>query len=346
MRDFLQSWFQPVPFCCLIFFWVGSSSAWAKDASPTYRVLQEIQLAGVDDFNDLAIDGEARLLYITETTRIEVLDLDTGVSRGQIADTPGARGIALAPDFRSGFVTNGQTNTATILDLQTQKKFSTVKTGNNPTDVVYDPASKRAFVMNQRSQSITVIKVMDGTVAATISLPEEPEGAVVDGRGHLYVDLADPAEIAVIDTAQLSISKRIPLKSCVEPTALAMDKKNSRLLAACGNEIVAIVDPNSGNVVSRVPVGRNVLAMCSNSGGQMVVAADAVGNVSFIQSESQNEYRIVYSMAIQARPIAIAVDSKTDRVFVLANQLVPPSESPNHSTVKPNSSVLLVLGKP
>jgi DNA-binding beta-propeller fold protein YncE len=200
--------------------------------------------------------------------------------------------------------------------------------------------------MNQRSQSITVIKVMDGTVAATISLPEEPEGAVVDGRGHLYVDLADPAEIAVIDTRELSISKRIPLKSCVEPTALTMDLENSRLLAACGNEIVAVVDPNSGNVVSRVPVGRNVLAMCSNPGGQFVIAADAVGNVSFIQNESQNEYRIVYSMGIQARPIAIAVDSKTDRVFVLANQLVPPSESPNHSTVKPNSSVLLVLGKP
>jgi hypothetical protein len=324
----------------------AASMIGARAGAPTnYRVLKSIRVERVSDFNDLAIDSIDRLLYITEGTHVEVLDVDTGDSRGQIADIPGARSIALAHDFRSGFATNRQTNTATILDLQTLKKFSVVKTGDNPTDVVYDGASKQAFVTNGSSHSITVIKVMDGTVAGTIALPEEPEGTVLDGRGHLYVNLSDPSEIAVIDTAKLSIMKRMPVKGCVEPSAITMDIKNSRLLVACTNEIVAVVDPDSGNVVGRVPTGRNVLVMYFHSDEQFAITADSVGNLSFIQRESQNSYRVVNSIKIEARAVAMSVDSKTNQIFILANELIPRSESHNHSTVKPNSSVLLVLGK-
>ncbi|MCU1299616.1 MAG: hypothetical protein JWO91_3894 [Acidobacteriaceae bacterium] len=317
----------------------------AEAGGPEYRVIKKISVAGADDYNDLAIDTNNRLLYVAERTQISVLDLDTGSNRVQIADTPAVHGIALAPDFRAGFATNGRANTATILDLQTLKRFSVVTTGENPTDVVYEDVSKQAFIMNQRSQSITVVKVMTGTVAATIPLPEEPEGVVVDGRGHLYINLSDPSEIAVIDTLKLSISKRIPLKGCVEPTAITMDRKNSRLLEACANEIVAVVDPGSGNIVEKIPVGRNVLVMEFDPAGRFAIAADAVGNVSFIQHECPNHYQIVSSVKIKARAIAMAVDSKTDQIFILANELVPRSESNNHSTVKPNSSIILVLGK-
>jgi YVTN family beta-propeller protein len=317
----------------------------AEAGRPEYRVLKKISVAGADDYNDLAIDTKNRLLYVAERSQISVIDLDTESSRGQIAGTPAVHGIALAPDFRAGFATNGRANTATILDLQTFKNFSVVNTGENPTDVVYDDVSKYVFIMNQRSESITVVKVMTGTVAATIPLPEEPEGVVADGRGHLYVNLSDPSEVAVIDTLKLSISKRIPLKSCVEPTAITMDRNNSRLLEACANEIVAVVDPESGNIVEKLPVGRNVLVMGFDPAGRFAIAADAVGNVSLIQHESPNNYRIVSSVEIKARAIAIAVDSKTDRIFILANELVPRSQSNNHSTVKPNSSIILVLGK-
>jgi hypothetical protein len=135
------------------------------------------------------------------------------------------------------------------------------------------------------------------------------------------------------------------LKGCVEPSAVTMDVKNSRLLLACANEVVAVVDPENGNVVGRIPMGRNVLVMYFDSVGQFAITADAVGNLSFIQSESQNSYRVVNSIKIHARAIAIAVDSKTDQIFILANELIPRSNSHNHSTVKPNSSVLLVLGE-
>jgi hypothetical protein len=348
MRSLIQRRLASTLLCCSGFsISVGSSMARAgADGSTKYQVLKTIRLDGVDDHNDLAIDIKDRLLYVTEQKHIEAFDVDTGVSRGQIADTPHLHGIALAPDFRSGFATNGLTNTTTILDLQALKTFSVVTTVDKPNDVLYDDVSKRAFVMSHRSQSITVIKVMDGTVAATIPLPEEPEGAILDGRGHLYVNLSDPSEIAVIDTVKLVISKRSPLKGCVEPSAITMDVNNSRLLLACANEIVAVVDPDNGDVVGRIPMGRSVLVMYFDSTGQFAITADAVGNLSFIQSKSQNSYRVVNSIKIKARAIAMAADSKTDQIFILANELIPRSKSHNHSTVKPNSSVLLVLGKP
>ncbi|MDP9159143.1 MAG: YncE family protein, partial [Acidobacteriota bacterium] len=237
-------------------------------ASSGYKVIKTIRLSRDGAWDYIAVDSDSRRLYITRETHVEVVEEDTGAVIGDITGTEGVHGVALVPEFGRGFTTNGHSNTVTIFDLKSLKVLSTVKTGADPDSIAYDGTNKLIFVTNEHGKSVTVIKAMEGTVAATIQLADEPEFVIADDQGHVYVNLDDPAEIAVIDTATLSVSKRVPLTHCQEPTALAMDQKARRLFAACRNETMMVLDPDAGKVVAKVPIGAGVDGMAFDPSSQ------------------------------------------------------------------------------
>jgi YVTN family beta-propeller protein len=142
-----------------------------------------------------------------------VVDLSTDKVVGDIPDTPGVHGIALAPDLNQGFTSNGKVNTVSIFDLKTLTVTGQIKTGDNPDVIVYDPATKRVFVFNGRSHDATIINAAKGTVIKTIPLGGKPEFAVADGAGRIFVNIEDTAEVVTIDTHAISLlnGQRLPL---------------------------------------------------------------------------------------------------------------------------------------
>lgn len=130
--------------CCLINF----PYSWAGDSG--YHVINNLELGGEGGWDYLTVDTAARRLYISRGTHVMVVDIDTGKLVGDIADTPGVHGIAIAPELNRGFTSNGKADTASIFDLKTLKVISTVKTGENPDAILYDTATKRVFTFNGR----------------------------------------------------------------------------------------------------------------------------------------------------------------------------------------------------
>ena len=124
-------------FCSLLF----GSISYAAD--PGYHVIKKLQLGGEGGWDDLTVDSSARRLYISRSTHVMVVDIDTDKVVGDIADTPGVHGIAIATELSRGFTSNGRANTVTIFDLKTLKVLGQVKTGENPDAILYDPASIR-----------------------------------------------------------------------------------------------------------------------------------------------------------------------------------------------------------
>src|SRR5256885_16050432 len=101
-----------------------------------------------------------------------VVDENTGMVIGDIADTKGVHGIALAPDLGRGFTSNGGANSVTIFDLKTMMPISIVNvSGQNPDFIIYDPGTKRVFTMNGRTSNVTALDAMTGQVAGTAMLP-------------------------------------------------------------------------------------------------------------------------------------------------------------------------------
>src|SRR5207247_10515399 len=183
--------------------------------------------------------------FISRATHVIGVDADSGRSVGDIPDTPGVHGIALAQEFGRGYISNGREGTVSIFDLNTLKTLNKVKAGENPDAILYDRSSKRVFAFNGRSHDATAIDAEKGTGAGTFKLDCKPEFAVSDEKGEILVNIEDKSELSAIDPNKLEVKSTWPLRPCEEPSGLAIDRNNRRLFAGCDNKLMAVVDADS-----------------------------------------------------------------------------------------------------
>ncbi len=74
---------------------VGAAS-FAADAP--YHFIKQIPISGEGGWDYLSVDSAARRLYVTHATKVVVIDVDKDAVTGEIADTPGVHGLAMAPN--------------------------------------------------------------------------------------------------------------------------------------------------------------------------------------------------------------------------------------------------------
>ena len=158
-------------------------------------MIKTYKLGGDGGWDYLTFDRASNRLYISRSTHVIVIDADSGKTVGDIPDTPGVHGIALAPEFGRGFVSNGREGTVSVFDLSSLKVLSKIKVGENPDAILYDPASKRVFTFNGRSHDATAIDAAKGTVVGTIKVDGKPEFAVTDEKGEIFVNIEDKSEL-------------------------------------------------------------------------------------------------------------------------------------------------------
>src|SRR2546423_441093 len=148
------------------FLFVGAVTARAGD----YHLLKEIPVGGEGGWDYLSIDPPGRRLYVSHGNSVVVIDVDSEKVVGEIKDTPGVHGLAVAADLGKGFTTNGRENKMSVVDLKTLQTLSKVETGQNPDGMLYDPTRQEVYAFNGRGESATVIDAKSGMVVATIPL--------------------------------------------------------------------------------------------------------------------------------------------------------------------------------
>src|SRR6266481_9920320 len=213
---------------------VGSS---LLAAANEYRLLKKYSFGAAEGatreyFDYITVDSAARRVYLSHGTEIKVIDADSGALITNITGLKQTHGVAVASEFGKGFISDGAQGKAIIFDLQTFKVTGEAKADKDADSIIYDPFSKRVFVMNGDPHSSTVIDAKSGNVAGTIDLGGGPEFAVADGNGTVYVNLEDKSELVAIDARSLKIKSRWPLAPAGTPTALAMDVQHHRLFRA------------------------------------------------------------------------------------------------------------------
>jgi len=313
--------------------------------APGYSVYKTIPLGGIGMWDRMTVDSSARRLYVPRDTHIDVLDADTFAVIGDVRGLQGVHAVALAPELGRGFASNGRANTITIFDLKTFHAIATVKTGRKPDSVVYDSASQSVFAMNLGDLSITVINATDGAIRGTIHLVDSPENAVVDGKGNLFVNLADPAEIAVIDIAKLTLRRRILLSPCQEPRGIALDVKHGRIFTGCSNQLMVVSDIASGRLLAKLPTGGRTGSVAFDEGEQLAFAANGVGTLTVVREESPGKFKVVENLETKRGARIMALDPHTHRMFLATAVFQSSAQIEELSLMEPDSFVVLVAGK-
>lgn len=328
----------------------GTAQMAPASAGPGYKVVKTYKVGGEGGWDYLTADAESRRLYISRATHVIILDLDSGKNVGEIGDTPGVHGIALAPELGRGFISNGREGTVSIFDLKTMAASSKVKVGENPDAILYDPATKRVFTFNGRSQDSTAIDGASGKVLGTIKLDGKPEFAASDGKGGVFVNIEDKSELVAIDPNKLEVKSKWPLAPCESPSGLAMDRKNRRLFVGCDNKMMAVVDADSGKVLATPAIGDGVDATAFDDETGLAFASCGEGVLSVIREDSPEKFSVAESIPTQSGARTMALDSKTHNVYVVTAKFGPPpaatADNPHpRRSIVPDSFVVLVLGK-
>jgi hypothetical protein len=329
----------------LLFKGLTASAAGQASGSSGYHVIKTVPVGGEGFWDYLTADSEARRLYISHGTHVQVMDIDNYSIVGDIPDTQGVHGIALAPEFGRGFTSNGRANNVTIFDLKTLKTVGTVSAGTNPDCIVYDGVTKRVFTMNGGSNNATAINAADGAVAGTLDLNGRPEFAVADGKGSIYVNLEDKSELVQFDTQQYRVLNRWPLAPCEEPSGLAMDLKNRRLFAGCHNRMMAVVDADTGKVVATPAIGRGVDANRFDPATGYAFASNGEGTVTVVHEDSPDKFTVVENVPTKRSARTMALDLKTHNIFLSAADPEPLAPGERRPRMKPGSFVILVVGR-
>ena len=317
----------------------------AAFAAPTgLKLLKEIKIGGEGGWDYLTMDSSARRLYVSHATHVVVVDPDAGKVVGDIPDTPGVHGIALAPNLNRGFISNGRGNNVTIFDMKTLKAMSQVATGENPDSIRFEPKSGRVFTFNGRSNNSTAIDAKTGMAVATIPMGGKPEFSVADDKGHVYVNVEDTSEILEIDAAKAAVTKRYSLKPCDGPSGLAIDVKKRRLFSVCGNRLMAISDPDAGKVLAMPAIGQGPDGAAFDPSTGYAFSSNGDGTLTVVQ-EMGGKYEVVENVATARGARTITLDEKTHNLYLPAADALPAQPGQRRGGFAPDSFKLLVVGK-
>ena len=299
-------------------------------------------------------DTAGKRLFISRGTHTMVVDGESGKVIGDIPDTGGVHGIALAQDLGKGFISDGRDNAVTVFDLKTLKTLDkvSVSPAANPDAIMYEPSTKRVFTFNGRTKDSSVIDATNNKLLGKIDIGSKPEFAVEE-NGTVFVNDEDKGEIDVIDPKAMTIKSRWPLssgdKKCEGPSGLAIDKKNHRLFSTCDN-LMAIMDSQSGKVVASLPTGKGTDAAGFDPRTKNAFASNGEGTLTVIHEDSPDKFTVVENAKTMPRARTMTIDPTTHRVFVITAQFgeapAATAENPRpRPAMVPNSFTIGVYAK-
>ena len=331
----------------VLFFCFASHSLFAAPApgASGYKVIKTVALGGEGFWDYVYVDSDARRVYISHGTHTVVMDADKYTVVGDIPDTQGVHGIAIATDLGRGFTSNGRSDNVTIFDLKTLKPIGTVKTDANPDAIAYDRVSKRVFTFNGRGKNTTAINAADGTVAGTLALGGKPEFAVADGKGSIFVNNEDTSELIQIDSQKITETHRWPMAPCKSPSGLSMDTKNRRLYAVCDDKVSVVMNADTGKVVATPEIGNGPDAAAFDPATNDFFASCGEGVLTVIHEDSPDKFTVVENVPTKRSARTMGLDLKTHNIFMPAADFDPPAPGERRGKMKPDSFIIVVVGK-
>ena len=320
----------------------------AASGSSGYRLVKTIPIGGEGKWDYCVVDTAARRVYVSHGSHVVVLDADSGAVVGDISDTPGVHGIALAPELGRGFISAGKVNTVVVFDLKTLQPVATVKSGGmNPDAVYYDARTKRVFAFNGRSANAVAINATDSKALGMIPVGGKPEFVAGDDNGHVFVNIEDKSQLLEIDAQKLAILHRWPLTGCEEPSGLAFDQKNRRLFSVCGDKKMMVVNADTGKVVATPAIGDDPDAAAFDPDTQLVFSSNGEsGDLTVIHQDGPDKYTVLENVPTRKYARTMAIDFKTHNIFLPIAEFEPVApKGDEEPPMKPNSFGVLLVAK-
>lgn len=314
--------------------------------SPTYHVTRSVSLGVPDRWDYVVFDPVSKRVYVAHGDEVTVVDGRKGDIVGHIKGLPGGtHGIAIVTAEGKGYTDDGKAGEAASFDLKTLEVGQRIKAADDADAVAFDPASGHVFVINGHPGTITVIDPKSDRAVTSIDGGRELEFSVADGSGHLYVNGAGNKEVLSIDTRTNQVVARWPVPDCLSPHGLAMDTAHHRLFVSCLNNVLTVVNSESGAVVAQVPIGSGTDTAAFDSKRSLIFSSNGKdGTLSIIRENDPQSFELVGTVKTTVSARTMSLDPETGRLFIAAASTeAPVAGSTQRPKVVPGSLKLLFL---
>lgn len=335
-------------FAGALFATVAACSGLTAGAQQPYHIVDRWKLPDAGGWDYLFVDSGAHRVYITRGDHVDVLDTQTGKQIGSIGHLHGTHGVALDTAGKFGYISDGGGNAVVAFDRNSFATVATIPAGTNPDGIVFEPATQTVWAFNGHSQNVSVIDSVTQKVVATIALPGKPEFPAVDGHGTVFDNIEDKSEIVRLDAHARKLTAEWPA-GCQSPSGLAFDVPGHRLFTVCDGKKMAVLDSNSGKVLSTPAIGDGPDAAGWDPKHNLAFASCGEGVLSIVDASKPN-YPTVESLPTQRGARTMTYDPATDRIYlVTADFGARPAASADNPhprpSIVPGSFTVLVVSR-
>jgi YVTN family beta-propeller protein len=311
----------------------------ASSAAQNYHVADHFKLGGQGGWDYLFSDDTAHRLYITHNARVEVVDTTTGKSVGAITGLKGTHGIALHPDGKTGYVSDGAGNAIVVFDRADFSVKATIPAGTNPDGIAFEPRTKTVWAFNGRSKDISVMDAASNAIVATIPVPGKPEFPQADGAGSVFVNIEDKNEIVKLDAASRKAVATWPLTGCDSPSGMAIDTATHRLFSVCDGGKMVVVDYQSGKILGLAAIGDSPDAAAYDSKHSLAFSSNGGDGTLSIVDASKPGFPTVQTLNTEKGARTMALDASTGRIYLVTAKFAP-LPAPTADTPHPRPKAL------
>jgi DNA-binding beta-propeller fold protein YncE len=322
-------------FCLVSAIMIAAGLGLAQNAPTTgpYKVLKTAKVGGDGGFDYVYADDAGRRLYIPRSGqggRVTVFNLDTLEPVGEIPAN-GGHGAAVDPKSGHGFASS---NPVVMWDTKTLATIKTIQVEGGPDGISFDPFNQRVYIWSHRAPNATVINAVDGSIMGTIDLGGAPEQAVTDGKGHIYVDVEDQANVAAIDAATMKVTAHYPLgDKGSTPAGLAFDPKNRVLFVACRQPapgVMVMMSADDGKILGTAPLAGGSDGATFNAATMEAFSSTSAngGVLTVIKENGPASFAVEQNVPTMPMAKTLTFDSKTQRVLLIGAEQTPPPNPP------------------
>jgi DNA-binding beta-propeller fold protein YncE len=345
---------------------VSAGLAQSPSAGP-YKVLKVAKVGGAGGFDYVYADDVGRRLYIprgavaaTPTTpampgRVTVFNLDTLAPVGEIPNTRG-NGAAVDPKSGHGFASS---KPVAMWDTKTLALIKTIDVQGNPDGILFDSFNDRVYVFSHAVPHTTVISSKDGSVLGTIDLGGAPEQAVADGKGRVYVDVSDKANVAVIDAKSMAVTAHYDVGDKAGLAGLALDARNHVLFVACrlpAPGVMVMLNADDGKILATLPLAGSSDGAVFNPTTMEAFSSTGQGDgtLTIIKEQSPTSFEVEQNLPTMSGAKTLTFDGKTNHVLLIGAEYMTPAAPATPPpgggrgparTMMPDSFSIVVVGK-
>lgn len=293
----------------------------SASAEEPYKIINSSQTMGTGGIDYVYADNDGRRLYVPRGTQILVFDLDTLKPAGAITNS-GGHGVAIDPKTHHGFSSR---NPLTMFDSVTLETIKTIPVEGRPDGILFEPATERVYVLSHEAPNVTVIDPKDGSIAGTIDLGGQPEQAASDEKGHVYIDLEDQDQIAVVDANTLKCTAHYSLGGKGGgPGGLGLDAKNHILFAMCHDPATCVVlSADDGKILATLPIGKGTDSGGFNPNTMEAFSSQGDGTLTIIKEISPTGFEVEQTVQTKSRAKTCTLDTKNNHIVLITVELVP-----------------------